>query len=93
MHPMIPKPKQLLLQEMNNTIMGKIKCPFLEYAGDTSTLIRCSDEFIDNYFGIILKFNNKNERLNHILSFCACNFTDCDIYKIFYKRGGYNGCK
>lgn len=93
MHPMIRKPKQLLLQEMNNTIMAKIKCPFLEYAGDYSPLIRCSDEYLDNYFGIILKFNNKEERLDYISSYCASKFTDCDIYKIFYKRGGYNGCE
>lgn len=70
--------------------MGRFKCPFLEYAGDTSTLIRCSDEYASNYFGITLKFHNKNERGKYISNFCSCNFTDCDIYKIFCKRGGYN---
>lgn len=92
MHPMIPKPKQLLLQEMNNTVMIKCKCPFLEYAGDTTSLISCSDECVTKYFGITQRFNNKHEKFNYISNYCAWKYKECDVYKIFCKRGGYDEC-
>lgn len=90
----IPKLKLSLLQEMNSVLSSRAICPFFKYGYDSSKYISCKDFMNKKYtFEIRIGFNNVKERNSYGSVFCCENFESCDMYKILYKRGGYDGRK